>query len=179
MFWLISNSDGHNSYFNKAPPTPSHARVGSNASFHWGFTFGNQNDQSQFLELIWGTKLYDNDKNIHNKYLTITNVGEVRPNTKLSRSLINRLHWIGDIRKRGGTFVLSDVRLSDEKLYACELDLGLSTHNDPIVSVVRLIVTGMNVYWANFRTTSWPIVAAPYCILDIVGSRFATISIKC
>ena len=39
--------------------------------------------------------------------------------------------------------MLTGVRLSDEKLYACELDLGLSTHNDPIVSVVRLIVTGM------------------------------------
>ena len=137
-------SDAHTSHFNKAPPTPTHARVDSNASFYWGFKFGNQDDQNNFVELIWGTKADDNKNKIYNKYLTITKGGDVRPNRKLPIPLRNRLHWIGDIRKRGGTFVLSDVRLSDEKLYACELDLGLSTHNDPIVSVVRLIVTGMN-----------------------------------
>ena len=93
--------------------------------------------------MIWGIKLSTN-KNVQPKYLTIRKDRRQTPNTyELSNSLIQRLHWAGELRERRGTFILSDVRLSDENYYGCQLDLGMSYHNKPVVSVVQLIVTGL------------------------------------
>ena len=66
------------------------------------------------------------------------------PNTyELPDSLIERLHWAGELRERRVTFILSDVRLSDENYYGCQLDLGMRYHNKPVVSAVQLTVTGL------------------------------------
>lgn len=124
--FFIAVSAGQYKYsgtkFTKVPPKIIFAEVGSDAKFHWRFSFaaGSMN-RSQFEYIIWG--MSDGDK-LQDKYITVFNDGK-RSKKNPDHSEKERQRWgvSGNITETetNQVFVLKNVTKSDtEKTYCCK-----------------------------------------------------------
>lgn len=108
--------------FTKVPPKIIFAEVGSDAKFHWRFSFAaGSMDRSQFEYIIWGVS--DGDK-LQDKYITVFDDGK-RSAKNPDHSEKERRRWgvSGNITETetNQVFVLKNVTKSDtEKTYCCK-----------------------------------------------------------
>ena len=74
-------------------------------------------------------------------FVTVKKLGEVVENPQLRKkhpNYVGRVHWVGDISKSYVAFRLTDIKLSDNNTYGCQLDIG--GFGQTIDSKISLIV---------------------------------------
>ena len=103
--------------FTKEPPRTVFANLGSDATFHWKFAFGDQTDWEDFEEIIWGRT--DNNDKLRDKFITVYEYGQNKKNTEIqARTLKSRLSVSGNVTQQGSNlvFMLRNVSRQDEKM---------------------------------------------------------------
>lgn len=110
---------------------------GSSFKFEWDFAL-QSTDKGKLREIIFGLW----EKGYTSSYfITVNKNGKAVENPKLSNkhpNYVGRVHWVGDISKSYVAFQLTDVKLSDNNTYGCQLDIG--GFGQTIDSKITLIV---------------------------------------
>jgi len=106
------------------PPSKVCATLGTDVHFRWKLSFGNYQDRNDFDGIVWGHM--NERKKIINKYISISQQGKPHPNTRLSRSLQDKLS-LRTTPKRPATWtslVLKNFIADDTKTtYGCTAEV--------------------------------------------------------
>ena len=126
--------------FTKKPPSTVFGILHSNATFHWIFEFGSDQDWVFFEQISWGrTDGFTN--RIRNRYLTVEKDGSLFINHRLPSPLKDRLFVTGNVSRNGCNlkFVLKNVTWSDQRTtYGCNaLVYGDVFRSGPIELVIQ------------------------------------------
>ena len=94
--------------------------LGSDVTFHWTFSLGNDKDWNDFKGISWG-RMEKKNKPVANKYITIFKGGTKRVNYQQPQALQSRINVTKNISKHEYIlgFVLKKVTKEDVKKYGC------------------------------------------------------------
>ena len=114
--------------------------LGSDVTFHWTFSLGNDEDQNDFNSIYWG-KMEKKNKPVANKYITIFKGGRKGVNYQQPQALLSRINVTKNISKHEYIlgFVVKKVTKEDLKKYGCTANFnnGDEINSGPIDLVLR------------------------------------------